>query len=136
MDIPTALDFVRGNGRAVLATRRGDGEPQLSPVLAVVDDAGRLLVSTRETAVKTRNLRRHPRASLCVFTERFFGPWVQLAGPVEIISLPAAMEPLVEYYRLAAGEHEDWDAYREAMEHEQRCLLVITPDEAGPTVSG
>jgi PPOX class probable F420-dependent enzyme len=136
MDISTALEFVRGNGRAVLATRRKSGEPQLSPVLAVVDDAGRLLVSTRETAVKTRNARRHPRASLCVFSDRFFGPWVQLAGPVEIWSLPAAMEPLVEYYRLAAGEHEDWDAYREAMEHERRCLLVITPDEAGPTTSG
>lgn len=136
MDIPTALEFVRGNGHAVLATRRRDGEPQLSPVVAVVDDAGRVLVSTRETAMKARNARRHPRASLCVFTDRFFGPWVQVTGPVEIWSLPDAMEPLVEYYRLAAGEHEDWDGYREAMQHERRCLMVITPDEAGPTVSG
>lgn len=136
MDIPTALDFVRGNGHAVLATRRGNGEPQLSPVVAVVDEAGRLLISTRETAVKTRNVRRHPRASVCVFTERFFGPWVQLAGPAEIWSLPDAMEALVGYYRLAAGEHEDWGAYREATHHERRCLMVITPEVAGPSVSG
>jgi PPOX class probable F420-dependent enzyme len=136
MDIPGALDFIREHGRAVLATRRRSGDAQQSPVVAVVDDAGRVLVSTRETAMKTRNVRRHPRASLCVFTDGFFGPWVQVTGPVEVVSLPEAMDLLVEYYRLAAGEHPDWDDYRAAMERERRCVLVLIPEEAGPTVSG
>ncbi|WP_413450334.1 PPOX class F420-dependent oxidoreductase [Georgenia phoenicis] len=136
MDIDTALTFVRENPRGILATRRRSGDAQQSPVLAAVDDAGRILVSTRETAVKVRNLRRTPRASLCVITDRFFGPWVQLTGPVEILSLPEAMDLLVDYYRRISGEHEDWDEYRTAMERERRCVVVLVPEEAGPTVSG
>jgi PPOX class probable F420-dependent enzyme len=136
MTIDDALEFIRSNRNAVLATRRANGDAQQSPVLVVADDDGRLLVSTREAAVKVRNLRRHPRASVCVFTKRFFGEWVQVTGTVEIVSLPDAMELLVDYYRRAVGEHEDWDEYRAAMQREQRCVLVLTPEEAGPNVSG
>lgn len=136
MEISEAVQFVREHHRGVLAVRRGEQEVQQSPVLAVADDAGRILVSTRETAMKTHNLRRRPRAWLCVFTDGFFGPWVQLAGTVEIVSLPEAMDLLVEYYRLGNGEHPDWEEYREAMVRERRCVVVLTPDEAGPTVSG
>lgn len=93
-------------------------------------------MSTRETAVKVRNLRRLPRASVCVLSPKFFGQWVQLTGPVEIVYLPEAMDLLIEYYQLAAGEHENWDEYREAMEREQRCVLVLTPEEVGPSISG
>jgi PPOX class probable F420-dependent enzyme len=134
--IDDALDFIRTNHHAVLATRRANGDAQQSPVLVVADDAGRLLISTREAAVKVRNLRRHPRASVCVLNPRFFGGWVQVTGTVEVVSLPDAMEILVDYYRRAAGEHDDWDEYHAAMEREQRCVLVLTPTEAGPTVSG
>ena len=96
MDIGRAADFLRGHHRAVLATSRSDGRPQLSPVACAVDDEGRVLISTRETALKTKNLRRRPYASLCVFTNAFFGEWVQVEGDVEIISLPDAMDLLVE----------------------------------------
>jgi PPOX class probable F420-dependent enzyme len=130
------LDFIRRNGRSVLATQRRDGGPQLSPVMATVDDASRVVVSTRETSMKTRNLRRHPRASLCVFTERFFGEWHTVEGPVEIVTLPEAMELLVDYYRRASGEHPDWDDYRAAMEREQRVLLRLTVERSGPTTQG
>src|SRR3954469_14997555 len=99
MDLPEALDFLRSHHRAVLATTRKDGSPQLSPVTVGVDAAGLLVVSSRETAVKTGNLRRDPRAYLCVFTDGFFGPWVQVAGTAEVVPLPDAMEGLVEYYR-------------------------------------
>jgi PPOX class probable F420-dependent enzyme len=136
MDIPEALEFVRHNHNAVLATTRTDGSPQLSPVTVGVDDAGRILVSTRETAVKTRNLRRDPRAVLCVVTQRFYGDWVQLTGTAEVVSLPAAMEGLVDYYRGISGEHPDWDEYREAMRSERRVLVRITPTSAGPNISG
>src|ERR1700752_5232488 len=73
MDLGQATDFLRTHHRAVLATSRADGRPQLSPVLCAADDEGRVLVSTRETALKTRNLRRNGRASLCVFSDGFFG---------------------------------------------------------------
>jgi PPOX class probable F420-dependent enzyme len=136
MDIPQALDFLRTNHRAVLATTRADGSPQLSPVTVGVDADGLVVVSTRETAAKTRNLQRDPRAWVCGFSDGFFGPWVQVAGTTEIVSLPAALDGLVAYYRSIAGEHPDWDDYRRAMTAERRVLLRITPTSAGPNVSG
>ena len=131
-----AREFLRRNHRAVLATARDDGHPQLSPVTAAVDPAGRVIISTRETAVKVRNLRRRPFASLCAVTDGFFGDWVQVEGNVEIISLPDAMELLVEYYRLVSGEHPDWDDYRAAMIRDRRCVVRIAITRAGPSISG
>ena len=136
MDLGQAADFLRKHHRAVLATSRADGRPQLSPVLCVADDEGRVLISTRETALKTHNLRRDPRASLCVFTDGFFGEWVQVEGDAEIISLPDAMDLLVDYYRRVAGEHSDWADYRAAMTRDRRVIVRITPTRAGPNVSG
>jgi PPOX class probable F420-dependent enzyme len=101
-----------------------------------VDGEGRVLISTRETALKTRNLRRRPQASLCVFTDNFFGEWVQVEGDVEIISLPEAMDLLVDYYRRISGEHPDWDDYRAAMIRDRRVIARITITRAGPDASG
>ena len=131
-----ARDFLRANHRAVLATARADGRPQLSPVTCGLDEAGRVIISTSETAVKTRNLRRNPLASLCVFTDAFFGPWVQVEGEAEIISLPEAMELLVGYYRVVSGEHPDWEDYRAAMIRDRRCVVRIEITRAGPDISG
>ena len=136
MDLEQAREFLRTNHRAVLATARAGGRPQLSPVTCGVDDAGLVIISTRETAVKTRNLRRNPAASLCVFTERFFGQWVQVDGTAEIISLPAAMDLLIDYYRRISGEHPDWADYRAAMIREQRCIVRIAITRAGPDIAG
>jgi PPOX class probable F420-dependent enzyme len=136
MDTGRAADFLRAHHRAVLATSRSDGRPQLSPVTCTVDDEKRVLISTRETALKTRNLRRRPQASLCVFTDNFFGEWVQVEGDVEIIPLPGAMDLLVDYYRRISGEHPDWDDYRAAMVRDQRVIVRITITRAGPDVSG
>ena len=136
MDTRRAADFLRAHHRAVLATSRSDGRPQLSPVTCTVDDENRVLISTREAALKTRNLRRRPQASLCVFTDNFFGEWVQVEGDVEIIPLPDAMDLLVEYYRSISGEHPDWDDYRAAMVRDQRVIVRITITRAGPDASG
>ncbi len=135
MDTASALDFISRNHRAVLATSRADGNPQLSLVAAGVDD-DTVVVSTRETAIKTKNLRRRPRASLIVFTDNFYGNSVQVEGPVEVVSLPEAMDGLVAYYRQISGEHPNWDEYRSAMEQEQRVLLRITVERAGPDRAG
>ena len=136
MDHEDALRFLRTNHRAVLATHRRDGGIQQSPVVAAVDAAGKVVVSTREAAIKVRNLRRDPRASLCVLADGFFGSWVLVEGPVEIVSLPDAMEPLVDYYRLVSGEHTNWDEYRAAMDAEGRVLLRITVERSGPRTQG
>ena len=135
MDVSEAVEFAGTNHRAVLATRRRDGSPQLSPVACATAD-GRIVVSSRDTAIKVKNLRRDPRASLCIMNDGFYGAWVQVDGRAEIVSLPAAMDGLVEYYRQVAGEHPDWDDYRAAMEREQRGLIRVTPERAGPNVSG
>ena len=131
-----AQQFLRDHHRAVLATIRSDGLPQLSPVSCAVDDDGRVLISTREPAIKTRNLRRNPFASVCAFTDGFFGSWVQAEGAAEIIALPEAMDLLVDYYRRVAGDHPDWDDYRAAMVRDQRVIIRITISRAGPSVSG
>jgi PPOX class probable F420-dependent enzyme len=136
-----ALEFIRTHHRAVLVTSRGDGRPQVSPVTCAVDadgpdGANRVVVSTRETAMKTKNLRRDPHATLCVVSDEFFGPWAFVSGATEIVSLPEAMDGLIAYYRSVAGEHPDWDEYRAAMERERRVILRITVEDAGPNVSG
>ena len=127
MQISEALDFVRSNHQAVLATTRRDGTPQLSPVTVGVDAEGRIVMSTTQATAKTKNLRRDPHAYLCVFTDRFYGPWVQVTGDVDIVSLPDALPLLEAYYRGISGEHPDWDDYRAAMVRDDRCLVRITP---------
>lgn len=135
MDTAVALDFLTHNHHAVLATHRRAGDIQLSPVLAVPCD-GRALISTREAAMKVRNMRRTPRAALCVLPETFFGNWIQITGDVEIICLPEAMDLLIDYYRQASGEHENWEDYQEAMRREGRCAVLISPAQVGPSISG
>ncbi len=104
--------------------------------MASVDADGQIVISSRETAVKVKNLRRDPFASLCVINEGFYGGWVQLEGPATVISLPDAMDALIEYYRSLSGEHPDWDEYRTAMERDQRVIIRVRPERAGPNVNG
>ena len=136
MDAADALEVLQSQHRCVLATTRTDGHPQLSPVAGSAL-GGKVLVSSRETAFKVRNIRRHPYASLCALGDAFWGePWVQVEGPARIISLPEAMEGLVALYRTISGEHPDWEDYRSAMVREQRVLIEITVERAGPDRAG
>jgi PPOX class probable F420-dependent enzyme len=136
MQADEAREFIGAHHRAVLATQRADGRPQLSPVACAVDAEGRVIISTRETAIKTKNVRRDPRVSLCVFTDGFYGPWAQVEGTAEVVSLPDAMELLVDYYRRVSGEHPDWPDYRAAMIRDQRVIIRFAITRAGPTTSG
>jgi len=136
MKIEKAKNFIRENHHAVLATFRQDGRVQMSPVLVGIDAEGMAIISSRETAYKVRNLRRDPRATLCVFVDGFFGQWIQIEGAAEILSLPDAMEPLVDFYRIVVGEHPDWTDYRQAMVREQRLLIRIHLERAGPDKKG
>jgi PPOX class probable F420-dependent enzyme len=128
--------FLRTRHRAVLITARADGRPQSSPVACGVDAAGRLVVSTYPQRAKVVNIRRDPRVSACVLSDDWNGPWVQLDGTAEVLDLPEAMEPLVEYFRGISGEHPDWDEYREAMRRQGKSLIRITIDAWGPVATG
>ena len=137
MDVDGAREFIRQHHRGVLATRAPGGAIRQSPVVAAVDDAGLIVISSRETAYKVRYLREDPRAQVCVFQDRFFGGWVWVEGTADILSLPEAMEPLVDYrQRFADAVGMDWADYRARMERERRVLIRITPERAGPGRQG
>jgi PPOX class probable F420-dependent enzyme len=131
-----ARAFLTDHHNAVLATLRRDGRPQLSVVFATVDEQGRVIISTRQTAIKTKNLRRDPRVSVIVMSPGFYGEWAQVEGTAEIVEQPEALDLLVDYYRRMAGEHDDWDDYRAAMVREQRVLVRFEIERAGPNVAG
>ena len=136
MDADAAREFLRTHHHGVMATFRRDGRPAMSPVTPAVDGEGRVIVSTRETAMKVKHLRRDPRVAVTAFVDEFYGEWVQVEGTAEIVALPEAMELLVDYYRRVSGEHPDWDDYRAAMERDQRVLVRFAIERAGPNVSG
>ncbi|MCU1613382.1 MAG: putative Pyridoxamine 5-phosphate oxidase [Frankiales bacterium] len=136
VDRSALMDFLRPRHRAVLVTRRSGGAPQLSPVTCGVDAEGRIVVSTYPQRAKAANARRAPAVSLCVLSDDWDGPWVQVDGQAEVLDLPEALEPLVEYYRAISGEHPDWAEYREAMTRQGKSLLRIEISGWGPVATG
>jgi PPOX class probable F420-dependent enzyme len=136
MDVDQAREFLKTNHHAVMSTFRRDGRPQLTPVTVALDAEGRVVISTWETSAKVRNLRRDPRVSIVALNDRFYGDWIQIEGTAEIVSLPEALELLVDYYRRAAGEHPDWDEYRAAMIEQGRALVRFAITRARANVSG
>ncbi len=129
-------EFVRPRHRAVLLTTRADNRPQASPVTCGLDGAGRIVIATYPERAKTANARRNPAASVLVLSDDFNGPWLQIDGDAEVLDLPAALEPLVEYFRAISGEHPDWDEYRVAMQRQGKSLLRVTPQRWGPIATG
>ncbi|MDA3642953.1 PPOX class F420-dependent oxidoreductase [Saccharopolyspora indica] len=136
VELSGLLDFIRPRHRAILLTTRTDGSPQGSPLTCGVDDAGRLVMSTYPERAKTRNAKRDPRVSVIVLSDDWNGPWVQVDGTAEVIDAPDSVEPLVEYFRNIAGEHPDWDEYREAMRKQGKSLIRVTPERWGPIATG
>ncbi|SDT05450.1 PPOX class probable F420-dependent enzyme [Nocardioides scoriae] len=130
------LDFVRPRHRAVLVTTRQDGSPQLSPVTCGVDEEGRVVISTYPKRAKVANLRRDPRTTVMIQSDDWDGPWVQLDGTAEVIDMPEAREPLVDYFRSISGEHPDWDEYRDAMQKQGKSLVRVTIERWGPIATG
>jgi PPOX class probable F420-dependent enzyme len=130
------VEFLRPRHHAILMTTRRDGRPQSSPNACGVDAEGRVVISSYPERAKVANIRRDPRVSLCVLSEEWNGPWVQVDGVAEVIELPEAVEPLVDYFRSIAGEHPDWDEYRQAMRDQGKCLIRVTIESWGPIATG
>jgi len=136
VDRAALLDFLRPRHHALLLTRRRSGGAQLSPVTCGVDGQGRIVVATYPQRAKVVNARRDPAVSMCVLSDEWDGPWVQVDGTAEVLDLPEAVEPLVDYYRAISGEHPDWDDYRDAMTRQGKALLRVTISEWGPIATG
>jgi len=136
VDRDQLLDFVRPRHRLVLVTTRANGGPQLSPVTGGVDGSGRIVISTYPERAKVANVRRTSVASVLVLSDEWNGPWVQVDGDAEVLDLPEALEPLVDYFRAISGEHPDWDEYREAMQRQGKSLIRVTPTSWGPVATG
>jgi len=136
VDRERLLEFLRPRHHAILMTTRKNGRPQASPNTCGVDDQGRILISTYPERAKAYNIRRDPRVSVCVLSEDFGGAWVQVDGVAEVLDLPDALEPLVEYFRVISGEHPDWDEYRQAMRDQGKSLIRITIESWGPIATG
>ncbi len=130
------LEFIRPRHNAVLATQRSDGTPQLSPVTMGVDPAGTIVIATYPERAKARNLRVRPTATVCVLSDTFNGPWVQVTGATTVVDLPEALDGLVTYFRSISGEHSDWDEYRQAMIDQGKVLLRLLPERWGPISTG
>lgn len=134
IDRAIALDFVRSHRRSVLTTIRPDGRPHLSNVLHVVGTDDVVRVSVTDSRTKVRNLRHRPWAALHVASDDFWS-WVVVEGDVALSAVAEApddptVDELVEVYRSAAGEHDDWDAFRRAMVAERRLVLRLVPTHA------
>ena len=135
-DRAALLEFLRPRHRVLLGTYRRDGRVQLSPVSGGVDEQGRLVVATYPSRAKTANARRDPRALAVVVSDDWNGAWVQVEGTFEVLDMPEALEPLVEYFRVISGEHSDWDDYRAAMVRQDKSLLRLTIHSWGPIATG
>jgi PPOX class probable F420-dependent enzyme len=136
VDLNVLLDFVRSRHQMILLTHRRDGSAQLSPVTAGADGSGRIVISSYPERAKVANLRRTADCSVLVLSDEFGGAWVQVDGTAEVLDLPDALEPLVEYFRSISGEHSDWDEYQRAMQDQGKCLIRITPSRWGPIATG
>jgi PPOX class probable F420-dependent enzyme len=136
VDREEMLEFVRPRHHMVLTTYRSDGSLQSSPVSGGVDGEGRLVIASYPQRAKSANIRRRAEASVTVLSDEFDGPYVQIDGAAEVIDLPDAVEPLVDYFRAIAGEHPDWDEYRQAMVDQGKCLIRVTPQRWGPVATG
>jgi PPOX class probable F420-dependent enzyme len=134
IDLDEAFAFVAQHSQGVLVTIRGDGRPQLSNILYLASADHSIRVSVTDTRAKTRNLRRDPRASLHVTREDFFA-YVVLEGEVALTGVAEApddpvVEELVAMYRLASGEHPDWDEFRMAMVTQRRLVATLAATRA------
>ena len=136
VDRAALLDFLGPRHRGLLTTRRADGGVQLSPVTCGVDPAGRIVVSTYPDRAKTRNARRTPEVSICVLSDDWNGPYVQVDGRAQVLDMPEALDALVEYFRCISGEHPDWDEYRDAMARQDKSLIRIDIERWGPIATG
>ena len=73
VDRDALLEFLRPRHRGLLATTRGDGRPQLSPVTCGVDPEGRIVISTYPGAPRPGTHGRTRWCRSCVQSDDWNG---------------------------------------------------------------
>jgi PPOX class probable F420-dependent enzyme len=125
-DLQAITNFAKGTIRSVLVTHRKDGGLQSSPMSCAADDDGHLLTATRAASAKVRNLVRDPRITMCLFTEKWPGPWMHVEGEAGVTGLPEAM-PLLQAYYARRGQDTSTEEFRQRMQNENRVLIRVKP---------
>lgn len=133
LDLASAIEFATPRHRGVLLAIQPDGMPHASNVVHAIFD-GALHVSVTDHRVKTRNVRRDPRAAMYVLGDDF-NQWVVIEG--EVTLTPVTTDPdddsarmLRRVYQEIAGPHPDWDEFNQAMIEDERLVLTIHPIRA------
>jgi PPOX class probable F420-dependent enzyme len=129
IELESARSFLKDHNGGILATLKRDGRPQLSNVLYLLDDDGRIKVSVTQTRAKTRNLRRDPRATLHVQGRDWY-EFMVVDGTADFIEGSGVGEALRDLYRKLRGEHPNWAEYDAAMIKDQRLVLSISISHA------
>ena len=119
--------FLETHHSAAIAAIKPDGAPHVARVgIALIDDV--LWSSGTLKRVRTRYLRRDPRATLFVFDPRRAQSWMGIESRVRILDGPDAPELNLRLYRALAGEPDDVEGYLAAMVLEERLIYEFTID--------
>ncbi|NIO08957.1 MAG: TIGR03618 family F420-dependent PPOX class oxidoreductase [Deltaproteobacteria bacterium] len=137
MNIAEAKEMMKGKHQGVLVARRKDGSLQMTLVSPAMTASGDLIITSRETTYKVKNIKRNPQISLVVYGERFNGSqYIQVDGKAEIIPQPQAMDTVLEWHRQVRGEADNWDDLRKKYLAERRIVMRIQIDRVGPQNRG
>ena len=124
-------DFLTNNHNGALTTFRRNGAAQMSIVTCGIYDDG-VAFTTTEDRAKLRNLRRDSRCTILVGTDDWRN-FVVLEGEAKLVGVDDSSadeyrETLRNVYRTAAGqEHPNWPEYDQAMRHDRRYGVIVTP---------
>src|SRR6266545_8306061 len=113
-----ALDFIRQNTHAVLATIKRDGRPQMSNISYLLDDDGLIKISVTRDRAKTRNAVRDSRVVLAVQGDNWY-QYLVVEGTAEIRDGDVLPELRHVYERIAGKPHPNWAEFDAAMRSEE-----------------
>ena len=114
--------FLSANHGAIMVTTKSDGSAHVARVgVGLVD--GHLESSGTQTRVRTKHLRRDPRATLAVLNSENPWSWLGLETQVTIFDGDDAPDRNLALYRVLTGKDpDDMDEYMTAMVTEQRLI--------------
>ena len=137
MEIADAQKFLRDNHHGVLVTRKKDRSLQMTLVSPVIDDEGKVIITSRESTYKVKNIKRDPQISLLIYGDQFNGSnYIQIDGRAEVIPHPKAMDIVLNWHRQIRGEPANWDEVREKTKAEGRIAMRVTIEKVGPQRKG
>ncbi len=137
MEISDAQKFLKDNHHGVLVARKKDGSLQMTLVSPVIDAGGRVIITSRDSTYKVKNIKRDSQISLLVYGDKFNGSnYIQIDGKAEVIEHPQAMDIVLDWHRQIRGVPENWDDIRKKTIDEGRIVIRVTIERIGPQNKG